>query len=256
MKQILVLFCISILFINCTKEESNQTTQTAFVCFGSELDIITDQECCDTEPNSSICEILKVEEVNRIDPQNYSWVPNECSDLNSEIIFKSNFGQETRFTLVDRNHFVLHEKLRLPCNEDYHRSTYIEQKNETIELAYLNKLFGSDTLYIKLRSIINSYENQTPNPKVDLYSMLHRKSNTNITNFYYLLEVNDLELEFDHNSRTFHELIELNGEEYTSVVEFKVRSNVHAEPHTRIYINEQFGFFGFEKDKIVWTKEI
>lgn len=252
MKQILVLFCISIIFINCNKEESNQTTQTVFDCFGNELDIITDQECCDTELNFFICEILKVEEVNRIDEQSYSWIPNACSELNSEIIFKSG-SQETIFTLLDRSHFILHEELMLSCNENYERSTYIEQKNEIIELAYLNELFGLDTIYIKLRSIISSYENQTPNPKVDIYSILHRKSNTNIVNFYHQHVVNDKD--YDYSFQTFHELIELNGEEYMSVVEFKVQSNVHAEPHTRIYINEQFGFFGFEKDKIVWIKE-
>ena len=39
------------------------------------------------------------------------------------------------------------------------------------------------------------------------------------------------------------------------MVEFKVRSNFHAEPHTRLYVNQEFGFFGFEKNQMIWLKE-
>ena len=155
MKQIIALLFISITFVNCSKEELDSTSINVFDCFNNELELITDSECCDAELNFLVCEILKVEGINEIDEQSFSWLPDACSDLNTEVIFKSN-NQETIFTLEKRKHHILHEELLLSCNQNYEHGTYIEQKNEIIELAYLNNLFGSDTIYFELRSVINS----------------------------------------------------------------------------------------------------
>jgi len=185
-----------------------------------------------------------VDEINGIDEQKSSWLPNACSELNSELVFESN-NEETRFSLEKREHYFFHEELLLSCNGNYEHGTYVEQKNEVIELAYLDILFGSDTVYIKLNSIINSYENQTPNPKVDIISLLHRRSFSNIANFYFRHRIGDTD--FDHNSRTFHNSIVLSGEEYASVVEFKLRTYFHADPHTRLYIIGEFGILDSKK---------
>jgi len=194
-----------------------------------------------------------VEEINTIDDQNRPWLPETCSEIGKELNFVSN-GFSSPLKLVDKKHYIYHEELLLSCNGNYEKGTYIEQKNEIIELAYLNPLFGSDTLYIRLRSMINTYKNQTPNPKVDIFSILHRRSNTTIANFYHLFDVSSTD--FDYSSRTYHEEIEIDGQSFGAVVEFKSRENIHAEPHTRLYASKKHGFFAFEKNGKTYIKEI
>lgn len=254
MKELIVLILLTSFLLSCNKEDAipKVKVESKLECFKGELEIITDEGCCDIDSNFLTCEILEVEGINTIDEQSFSWLPNACSGPDSEITFTSSLG-ETKFTLLDRDHYILYEALRVSCNENYERSTFIKQKSEIIRLAFQNELFGQDTLYLELRSIISAYESQTPTPKIDRYSILHHRSNTNIANFYVIHRIGDSG--FDFPSKTFHEAIELNGKEYYSVVEFKIRSNAHATPHTRIYINDEFGFFGFEVNQMVWTKK-
>ena len=75
------------LLFSCVKEDKEDEIieiQSNLECLEGKLEIITDENCCDIEPNFLTCEILKVEELNIIDEDSYSWLPNACTDINTD----------------------------------------------------------------------------------------------------------------------------------------------------------------------------
>lgn len=237
--------------MSCQKQQTEFLIDTNFACFEKEVDLIIAENCCNVDGNFFTCENIKVSDINTIDAAHISILPSACLDLNSEVIF-SNGTDETAFILRDKKHYLLREVISVGCPGRFESVTYIEQSNEVVELAFQNNLFGLDTIYIKLKSAILSSEGQTANPKVDRYSILHRLSFTNIANFYVTHTVGDSD--FDSQHKTFHDSIMLNNESYYGVVEFKLRQNFHAAPHTRLYLSEELGFFGFDKNQELWLK--
>lgn len=251
MKQLALIFFIGCSLLSCQKELNVFVIDSNFDCLENEVELVFDENCCEIQNDFFVCEIIKVPDINTIDADHTSIVPGACLDINSKIVFASG-DEETSFVLKDKKHHLLRELLAVNCSGFFERFSYIEQSNEVVEMAYQNELFGLDTIYIKLKSAIYGHEGQIPDPKIDRYSILHRKSFTSIANFYVLHTVGDSG--FDSQHKTFHESIMLNNQLYNNVVEFKIRENFHATPHTRLYVSEVLGLIGFEKDEKTWVR--
>lgn len=249
-----MLLFTSILLIQCAKVDPllvNLSNLQVYDCNGSELELLIDAEWGNADLDGIFTsDILRVYEVNALDEESFDWMPNACAELNTEVTFKS-INAETIFTLVDRTHHIYREELGL--TDRRHNVTYIDQRNETIEIGYVNDLFSPDTIFLELRSIIYSFDDQTPDPKIDQLTIYSPRSNTNVYNFSKTFNLEDRD--FDFSDRTFHESIELNDQVFNSVIEFKLSPNVWLEPHTRLYLNKELGFFGFEKDQVLWLRE-
>jgi len=251
MKQLSLILFIGLTLMSCQKELKVFVIDSNFDCLGNNVELVFSENCCDITPNFLTCEIIEVPDINTLDADHVSILPGACLEVNGELVFSS--GDEvTKFILRDKKHFLLREILAISCTGLFESASYIEQSNEVVELAYQNEVFGLDTLYIKLKTAIFGHEGQIPDPKIDRYSILHRKSFTNIANFYVLHTVGASG--FDSQHKTFHESITLNNQIYSNVVEFKLRANSQASPHTRLYVSDELGFFGFEKDQKVWLK--
>jgi len=224
-------------------------TSSALTCFDSKLRIISTAKNCDFESSFLTCEVLTAEKENTIAEESFRWIPSACKNINETLTF-TNGTSSTKLRVVEKDHFMLEERLNLPCNEDYEFVTYVCQKNEVFYLRFLNEKFGEDTVHIELQSIINSYRNQTPGPKVDMISIRQLKSNTNIGNFVNRYQIGTTD--FDNTSKTFHNKIILNGNTFEDVVEFKTAKTIRATPHTRIYLKKDLGLFAFELKNELW----
>lgn len=243
MKSIIaILFTISLL-TSCKKETIEPPIGSNFECIDKELEIIPDDDCCDVPSHPLICDVLVVEDVLKIDEENLTWLPNNCSELEREMVFTSSKGVTT-FSLIDREHYIRHETVNVRCSLSHEHGSIIEQKYESIQHGYHNGLLSQDTIYLGLYTRILGYENQTLWPKKDYYRIYDG----------YASFVCSIGSTLDTSSPAFHESIQLNQKEYNSVIEFQVKENVNALPHIRYYANKEFGFFGIEIDQTIWTK--
>ncbi|MDA8692954.1 hypothetical protein N9L92_02750 [Saprospiraceae bacterium] len=268
MKLSLYFTFIVILIISCGDDEINPGTSEPglfptvivgnFACSEGSLPLIIDSNIMNVNLPDSACDTITVDEVNVIDEESYSWLPNLCNEVGTQSIFKST-AAETTLTLVDRRHYVVEEAVLATCNEGvFNTLGFIKQRNEVVELSYMNEFFGFDldTIKIELRSIINSYDGLLPNSKQDRLGIKKRtgiRTGTDLTAEHHIGET-----DFLSEEKIFHHNINLNGEDYTSVVEFKFMTDFNSPFSTdnvsTMYANDELGFFGFVSDGILYIK--
>jgi len=252
MKNIYQLFILILCFSACKKQELVLDGESNFECLEGNLELIKDNDCCDAEKNSQICEVLDAKEINFIASKTYDLLPNACDEIGDIFTFSSGSDQ-TEFLITAKKHFIRHEEVFTSCNGEMEMGTYIFQKNEILYIEALNPLFGNDTIHLELRSIIINYDEQTPGPKEDWFWIQQPDAESIAYNFSYIYKPG--EQVQNSLAKGFHPNIVLNGQSFESVTEFKLAVTVRAEPHTRFYVNDDSGWFAFERNGRVWVKD-
>lgn len=246
------LIPLALLCFACSDDDMESSVDPSPIM--GEPQVISDLTSCDSSVNSRfICEILEIEEPHTIDPFAYEWSP-EIRDLNpgDQLVFK-NQGEETYFKVVESGNYSAKERISIACNENYERNTYICQENEIVYASFLNDLLGVDTLRLELRTIVSSYQDQTPGEKGNLINFFQMRNNSLIANFWFSHVIGD-----DYYERTlqsFNKEIVLNGEVYTDVVKYEYGEHIRAEPDFRYYIQKGKGILGFEVDGRLWLRD-
>ena len=234
----------------CGKDDLTTSSPIAYDCLNRELEIIDRLRHC----NGSSYEYIILDTIKKIDEQNYSWVPNICSPINSSICYTTADMRTTKLKLVYKNHNLFDDEIGFVdlSNRIVESIPCIKQINETIELKFTGELFDEDTISVKLgtRTPPNP---QGYNPKIDYY-VLTISHLSGFPTRLFIYDLTNVENTKNIDGNIFHETIELNGVEYKSVVELKSYSGVDAP--TRIFVNREFGFFGFayNNDPLIWTK--
>ena len=222
-------------------------------CTTGELEIISDGQSCDIEANLFICEVLEIEETQFLDEEAYDWSPDICDfTLDDKIEFKHQ-GNSSFFNVVDLGHHIAQERILLGCNESYESITYVCQKNEVIYVSFLNDLLGEDTLTLELRTMTNSYKDQTPGAKRNIINFYQDKNNSNIRNFWINHFIGDDY--YDQIWQSYNSQITLNGIVYRDVIKYEFGIHIHAEPEYKYYVQKGAGVIGFEVDGKLWLRE-
>ena len=253
MKEILTLICI-MSFLGCNLVDTISFEEGSnYPCSTEDIEIVKDDDCCNVPDNRWLCDVLEVPEITYLDDASYKLLPNLCDDIGTSFTF-SNGGEQTRFNILDKGHYIIHHAPFVTCHGTHEDRVYIIQKNEIAYLDVQNDLFGTDTIHLELKSKVSTYSDQTPGDKEDYFTLLHSKAWSNIAHFYKIRKIGDNK-EIDSWSRTFHETLELDGATYQSVMEFKLVENVWATPHTRLYVSDELGWFAFEKNNKLWIRD-
>ena len=247
-----IIFCF-LIFTSCSKETMISHPIENFSCSTENLPIISDGNSCDIESNFLICEIIEVEEVQYINEDALMWIPGVCDLEVGGLIEFFNGDNSIFLEIVEKEHYISEERINLSCNENYERTTFICQKNEVVNVKFLNDLLGNDTLTLELRTAIYSYEGQEPGEKLNIINLREDRSNSNIVNFWLRHFIGDDY--YENNSQSFHAELNLNGDIYEEVVQYDLKENVWANPYERYYIQFGTGILGFEVDGKLWLRE-
>jgi len=236
-----ILFCLIVLS-SCSKVDPN-----------TDLPIQSDGENCNSEPSGFTCELLEVKDIQLINEDVYAWSPNILDYKEGDQIEFVNGNSSTFWKVTEAEHFIYEEKLGISCNENYELITYICQKNEIVNIKFLNDLLGPDLLSLELRSIVDNYEETTPGEKGHIISLRQDRNNSNIVNFW-LRHKNERDY-YSNNWSSYLEELSLNGVKYNDVLQYNLGENIWAEPYQVYYMSKGIGILGFEVDGKLWIRK-
>lgn len=259
----LIFTLVSLSIFACNKNEPqdggaqdgmiNSPNPGAQFCLTEDLPFITDGQSCDLPADGFICEILEIEETMYIDEEAYDWSPGICElGVGTQLTFRN---QENIITwdVVENSHHITQERVYVSCNENYEKATYICQKNEVISASFLCDVIGPDTLMIEIRTAVYSYMDQSPGEKLNIINLSQDRNNSNIRNFWLRHFIGD---EYSEGTwQSYLKEVILDGKGYKDVVRYQYGDNILAVPHTKYYLQKDFGILAFEVNGKLWIRD-
>ncbi len=236
-------------FASCGEDEVQSDLD--WECRNNNLETIDDNEDCGDVEFFLVCESVIVEEINYLTAEDFAWIPSLCKDKGESIEFRNSLNESFSITIVDKGNYINKRRVNTFCNLSMEHGSYICQSNESAFIEFSSSIFGNNITRFELYNVMSEVQDGVVSDPQLHFTLEQPRFNTLVHNFYYPVPIGN---ESETRSKTFHDELTLNGFEFESVYEMKIRETFWAEPHMSVFINHGDGILGFKKDNKFWVK--